>query len=490
MNPLLILGILALYFSVLILIAWYTSRGADTDSFFIGNRSSPWYLVAFGMLGTSISGVTFISVPGAVGKIPTGALEPQGFQYFQIVIGYIAGYWVIGTVLMPLYYRLGLVSIYAYLQTRFGQVSYYTGSAFFLLSRTIGSALRLYLAALVLDLFVFQPMGVPFWVTVATTIVLIWVYTFKGGIKTIVWTDSFQTFFLVAAAIATVIMIPSAMGLSFGEVLGTVFESTRSDIFKWENPMAAAWFPKQFLAGMFIAIVMTGLDQDLMQKNLSCKNLGEAQKNMFWFTLVMVFVTFVFLVLGAMLYEYAAWSGFDVKALSSTDLLYPTLALEKLGLAVGLCFVLGITASTYASSDSALTALTTAFCIDFLKVEKMDEAKRKKYKTYVHIGFSLLFFIIILIVKAMNTGVEVINTVLFLAAFTYGPLLGMFAYGLFRKCQVRDAMVPVVAILAPALTYGISKGLPIWFNGFALGPEIVLLNGALTFLGMEMIRRR
>jgi Na+/proline symporter len=476
MNPYISLIILVVYFAMLITVSVYTSRGADTNTFFTANRQSPWYLVAFGMIGTSLSGVTFISVPGAVANIQ--------FSYFQVVIGYIFGYLIIGTVLLPLYYRLNLISIYSYLEQRFGFWSYKTGSAFFLLSRTIGSAVRLYVAAQVLQLALFKPLGVPFEVAVAITILLIWIYTFKGGVKTIIVTDTLQTFFLITAVILTIVLVSQELNLhGLSDVWNTVQSSGYSKIFYWDFNDSKNFF-KQFFAGMFIAIVMTGMDQDLMQKNLTCKNIGEAQKNMFWFTAVLVVVNFLFLSLGALLYVYASAKGIPVTA--RTDEFYPMLALNHLGLAVGITFLLGITAATYASSDSALTALTTAFCIDFMEIERKPEAKRSTIKFWVHIGFSVLFYIVILIFNRMNNK-EVITAIFDLAGYTYGPLLGLFTFGLYLKRPVMDRYVPIVCIIAPILTYYINNNSEVWFNGYKFGFERLIINGLITFIGLWLL---
>jgi len=435
MTPTLVAIIMTIYFAVLIGISIITSRGADTNTFFTANRQSPWFLVAFGMLGSSLSGVTFISVPGNVAK--------AGFGYFQVVIGYLVGYWVIIGVLMPLYYRLNLISIYTYLEQRFSFWSYKTGAFFFLVSRTIGSSLRLFLAATVLQLFLFDAWNVPFYVTVATTIILIWVYTFKGGVKTIVWTDSFQTIFLVTAVIIAVWQIASRLDMSFGSMVSTIYDSEYSKMFNFSDANAGSFFVKQFLGGMFITIAMTGLDQEIMQKNLTCKNLGEAQKNMFWFSLILVVVNLLFLVLGALLYIYS--SRHNVTLPTSSDELFPRLALNDLGLAVGIFFLLGITASSYASADSALAGLTTSFCIDFLDFKNKTEDVRKRQKFIVHIAFSVIFLLIILIFKEINER-SVIDAVLIVAGYTYGPLLGLFAFGLFTKRALRDKWVPFICV--------------------------------------------
>ncbi|RYC70388.1 MULTISPECIES: sodium:solute symporter [Spirosoma] len=477
MNTTIALVILVAYFGMLIAVSFYTARGADTTTFFTANRQSPWWLVAFGMIGTSLSGVTFISVPGAVGKI--------GFSYFQVVLGYIIGYLVIGTVLMPLYYRLNLISIYGYLEKRFGFWSYKTGAGFFLLARTVGSAVRLYVAAGVLQIALFDGLGIPFGVSVLITIGLIWVYTFKGGVKTIILTDSLQTIFLVTAVILTIYLISRELGLSFGGLVQTVQDSSMSQVFYWDANDPKNFF-KQFISGIFIAIVMTGLDQDLMQKNLTCKNIGEAQKNMFWFTFTMVIVNFLFLSLGVLLYQYAQREGIAIP--TRTDDLYPQLALNHLGLVVGITFLLGITAATYASADSALTALTTSFCVDFMNVEARPEAERSRIKHIVHIGFSLLFYVVIIVFRQLNSK-EVITAVFDIAGYTYGPLLGLYAFGIFSKRPVLDWVVPFICLASPVLTYIVNENSAAWFNGYQFGFERLLLNGLFTFVGLWAVSR-
>lgn len=479
MTPLLVGSILLVYFLALITISYFTSRGADTNTFFTANRQSPWYLVAFGMIGSSLSGVTFISVPGNVGKI--------GFGYFQVVLGYLVGYWIIIGVLLPLYYRLNLVSIYTYLEQRFDTYSYKTGAFFFLMSRSLGSALRLFLAATVLQMFFFDEWHVPFIVTVGITILLIWVYTFRGGVKTVVWTDTFQTFFLVAAVCIAVWQISVTLGFSFSDMSTTIQNSGFANIFYLNDPNSKLFFPKYFLGGIFITISMTGLDQEIMQKNLTCKNLGEAQKNMFWFSLTLVVVNLLFLVLGALLYIYSAQKGIPLPA--SSDDLFPFLAKSEFGLLVGIFFLLGIIASSYASADSALTGLTTSFCIDFLNFKDKPEAVKKKQKFIVHIGFSLLFLVIILIFKEINNR-SVIDAVLNVAGYTYGPLLGLFSFGLFTKRKVIGKIVPVVCVISPVISYILSSNAPTWFNGYQIGIEVILINGILTFLGLLLISKK
>ncbi|RIV18428.1 sodium:solute symporter [Fibrisoma montanum] len=477
MNSTVALTILIAYFGMLIIVSYYTSRGADTNTFFTANRQSPWYLVAFAMIGTSLSGVTFISVPGAVGT--------KGFSYFQVVLGYMIGYYVIGAVLMPLYYRMNLISIYGYLEKRFGFWSYKTGAGFFVLARTVGSAVRLYVAAGVLQLAIFGPLGIPFEVSVAITILLIWLYTFKGGVKTIIVTDTLQTTFLITAVVLTIILIARELNYSFSEMSTAIGDSPYSQIFYWDanDPKN---FIKQFLSGIFIAIVMTGLDQDLMQKNLTCKNIGEAQKNMFWFTITLTIVNFLFLSLGALLYLYANAKGIAIPA--KTDNLYPMLALNHFGVVVGITFLLGITAATYASSDSALTALTTSFCVDFMNVEKRPETERARIKHYVHIGFSVLFWIVIVIFNRLNSS-DVITAVFDLAGYTYGPLLGLYAFGLFSKRPVTDRFVPWICLVSPVLTYIVNVNSVAWFNGYQFGFERLILNGLFTYLGLWAVSR-
>lgn len=470
-------GILAIYFALLLVISYYTSKGADTNAFFTANRQSPWWLVAFGMIGTSISGLTFISVPGAVGK--------TSFTYFQLILGHSLGYLTIALVLMPLYYRMNLISIYGYLEKRFGFWSYKTGSAFFLLSRTIGSAARLYLAVNVLQIAIFAPIGVPFVVTVFISIALIWLYTHRGGVQTIIWTDTLQTLFLLIALFITIYLVGQQMNMGLGDMIQTISDSKYSHMFEWDwkNPH---FFGKDFLAGVFIAIVMTGLDQDLMQKNLTCKSIGEAQKNMFWFYWVLLFINILFLSLGALLYIYAQANQIAIPA--KTDELYPMLALGgQFGTLAAVTFLLGIIAASYASSDSALTALTTSFCIDFLSIEKFKEEKRIKIKHRVHLGFSLLFFVVIGLFHLFNNQ-ELIAAVFNLAGYTYGPLLGLFSFGLFTKLQVRDKLVPLVCVGSPVITFILETQSQSLFGGFGFAK--LILNGSICFLLLWLIRQK
>jgi SSS family transporter len=480
MSPTLILTIIACYFVVLFVIGKITSKGADNDSFFIGNKNSPWWIVAFGMIGTSLSGVTFISVPGWVGT--------SQFSYMQMVLGYLVGYTVIATVLMPLYYRLNLTSIYTYLDDRFGRYSYKTGASFFLLSRTIGAAFRLYLVAGVLQLTIFDAWGVPFIATVIATIVFIWLYTYEGGIKTIIWTDTLQTLFMLLAVVLTVGIISQELGFGFSEMVSTIRESDYSKIFFLEDVNHPKYFWKQFMAGAFISIVMTGLDQDMMQKNLSCKNIGEAQKNMFSFSIVLVFVNLFFLALGALLYLFASAKGISIP--DKTDNLYPLIATSgELPIIVGILFILGLVAAAYSSADSALAALTTSACVDILDVEKKPKEDQIKLRKKVHIVMSAILVLTIMIFKWVNDE-SVISAVFRVAGYTYGPLLGLYAFGLFTKLNVRDKLVPFICLASPVVTYIINANSEVLLGGYKFGFELLVLNGALTFTGLIAISKK
>ncbi|SDS18320.1 sodium:solute symporter [Christiangramia echinicola] len=479
MQPYQVLILIAAYFAVLILISYFTGRGGSNAEFFKANKQAPWYLVAFGMIGASLSGITFISIPGTV--------ESDSFSYFQVVLGYTIGYAVIGQVLLPLYYKLNLTSIYTYLESRFGNASYKTGASFFLLSRVVGASFRLFLVANVLQLIVFDSMGVPYYVTVTITILLIWLYTFKSGIKTIIWTDTLQTFFMLLALGITIYFISEDLGFSLSNLMGYLAESEHSKIFFFDDWKSKDHFVKQFLSGAFIAIVMTGLDQDMMQKNLTCRSLKDAQKNMFWFTIVLVFVNFLFLALGVLLIDYA-----DINGVTEVrDDLFPAIATSgDLGFAVAIFFILGLIAAAYSSADSALTSLTTSFSIDILDIEKKyDEKKQVRIRKQIHIATSILLILVMLVFKYAIADKSVINKLFQFAGYTYGPLLGLYAFGLFTKWKIKDKLVPVVAIAAPVLSYIISLNSLVWF-GFEFGFFILILNGLLTFLGLVLVRRK
>src|SRR5687768_664411 len=439
MSPAMILACICGYFLFLLLIAWYTSRNATNDSYFLGNRASPWYAVAFGLIGDSLSGVTFISIPGQVGK--------ANFSYMQIVFGYVIGYIIIARVLLPLYYRLRLTSIYSYLLERFGPNSQKTGAFFFLLSRTIGAAARLFLTASVIQMFVFDKWKFPFAASVAIIIGLILLYTYKGGIKTLVWTDTFQSSFLLLGVILSIIAIARQLGWGFGDMITAISESSYSKIFVWEW-QHKKFFLKEFFSGAAIAIVMTGLDQNMMQKNLSCRSLGEAQKNIYSFTSVLVLVNLFFVSLGALLYSYAKLKGVAIPP--KTDHLFPLLALQHLGTFAAIAFIVGLTAATFSSADSVLTTLTTSFCIDFLGTDKRGRftEQQKAFARHVtHIGFAMLLLLVIRVRYAFSDD-AVMNTIRITAGYTYGPILGLFAFGLFSRRRVRDAWVPLICGLA------------------------------------------
>jgi SSS family solute:Na+ symporter len=475
MQPIHIILLIVSYFSVLIFISYLTGKSADNKTFFKANNSSPWYLVAFGMVGASLSGVTFISVPGWV--------EAQSMSYMQMVLGYIVGYAVIGLVLLPLYYRLNLTSIYTYLQDRFGDYSYKTGASFFLLSRTIGASFRLFLVANVLQLLLFDAYGMPFWVTVTITIVLIWLYTFKGGMKTIVWTDTLQTLFMLIAVGVCIYTISSELEIT--NIFSYVADSELSKTFFFEDINAGNYFWKQFLAGAFVSIVMTGLDQDMMQKNLTCRNLKDAQKNMFWFTIVLVIVNFFFLALGILLTDYAQKNGID----AHKDELFPILATKgALGLTTAIFFLLGLIAAAYSSADSALTALTTSFSIDILEIDKKkSETDQEKIRKKIHILFSFILIGTILIFKYFIADASVIAKIFTFANYTYGPLLGLYAFGLFTKLKVKDKAVPFICIASPFLTFVVSTLCLNYFN-FDFGFALLILNGFITFIGLSLFK--
>ena len=479
MSPVSILISFLIYTLLLFIVSWVTSRKSTNDTFFIGNRKSPWYIVAYGMIGASLSGVTFISIPGDVAN--------TNFSYMVIVFGYLIGYFVIANVLLPLYYRLKLTSIYSYLDTRFGPASYKTGASFFLLSRIIGASFRMYLVVNILQIFVFDNWGIPFWFTVLLFILLIMLYTFRGGIKTIVWTDMLQTTFMLLAVVITLILMAGKMDISLGGLFNKVLDSEYSKL-TFTNWQHTHFFLKDFLAGAFIAIVMTGLDQDMMQKNLSCRNLKDAKKNIYWLSISLVPVNFIFLTLGAALYLFVASIG--VTPPQMTDDLFPTVALNYLGSTAGLVFVIGLIAAAYSSADSALTALTTSFSIDILNMEKwkMPDKKRIRMRYLIHFGIAFVLLMVIIIFRSLNDQ-SVISKLFTIAGYTYGPLLGIYAFGMFTKYKVKDKWVPVVAVISPAICYFISIYDIFIFSGYNFGFELLILNGMITFMGLLIIRK-
>lgn len=477
MSPVILLSFLLIYFTVLIGVAYLTARKtSDNATFFIANRSAKWYMVAFGMIGTALSGVTFISVPGAVGN--------GSFGYFQFVLGNAVGFLIIAGVLLPLYYRLQLVSIYTYLEQRLGHKSYKSGAMIFLISRTISSAFRLYLVAIVLQRFIFDAWNVPFALTIVICLLLIWIYTHKGGLKTIIITDLLQTFFLITAVVLSIYFMADSLGLNLVSTIETVKNSSYSKIFFWEDFLGSrANFWKQFIGGIFVTIAMTGLDQDLMQKNLSMKTIGEAQKNMLTFTGIFVLINIFFLSVGALLYIYAANNHIDVRALPTPDHLYPEIALNHLAILPGIIFMMGLTAATFATTDSALTALTTSFCVDFLNFNKKanpNDPALVRTRNWVHFAFSVLMLIVILIFRLINDD-SVVTAIFIAAGYTYGPLLGLFAFGLLGRRNVRDNLVPYICVLSPVLCVILNMHITD-ITGYVIGFELIVINGFFTWM--------
>jgi solute:Na+ symporter, SSS family len=474
MFPLLILGIFLLYTAILFAVTWFTSRKADSQSFFLGNKVSPWFVVAYGMIGASLSGVTFMSVPGWV--------KDTQFSYMVVVLGYLFGYFVIALVLLPLYYRLKLTSIYSYLNERFGFWSYKTGAGYFIISRTLGASLRMFLVINVLQIFVFNAWNIPFWVNVLIFIILIILYTLKGGIRTIIWTDTLQTTFMLLAVVLSVIYIGKDLNISLIKLVSTVKESNASKMFilDWHHER---FFLKQFFSGMFITIVMTGLDQEMMQKNLSCRNIKEAQKNMFTFSGILVFVNLLFLFLGALLLIFIQTKGITV---ATSDEIFPTIALRYLGPVAGLVFLIGLISAAFPSADGALTSLTTCISIDFLGLDKredLSEQTKRRIRYFVHILIAIVFFISILIFSTLNDR-AVIDKLFTIAGYTYGPLLGLYSFGLFTKRKVTDWITPIISIISPLACYFLSKYSVQLLHGYKFGFELLLVNGLLTFLGL------
>ena len=474
MNSYIILSIIAIYFGILLLIAWITGRkSTSNDAFFLGNRKSPWYIVSIGMIGTSLSGVTFVSVPGMVRSID--------MTYMQTVFGFFFGYILIAKVLLPLYYKLKLTSIYSYLGDRIGKRSYKTGASFFLLSKIVGAAARLYLVVLILQHYVFSTWNIPFWVTVIISIFLVWLYTYRSGIKTIIWTDTLQALCLVAMLVVIIWKVKDAMELDMGGTVQTLTENPHFRIFEFNDWHSTQHFVKQFFSGIFITIVMTGLDQDMMQKNLSCKSLKDAQKNMYTYGFAFTPVNFLFLALGVLLLSLASQKNIELPALND-DILPMFCTSGILGHSILIFFTIGIIAAAFSSADSALTALTTSFCVDILGVEKEEANKAKRTRLMVHLLISALFAIIILIFKAVNSR-SVIDAIYMIASYTYGPLLGLFVFGLFTKKQPRDKYVPYICILSPLICFA-TDYLVKQHTGYAFGYEMLMLNGAITFFGL------
>jgi Na+/proline symporter len=480
MPPFLILGIFLIYTIILFAVTWFTARKADNQSFFIGNKVSPWFVVAYGMIGASLSGVTFMSLPGWV--------KDTQFSYMVVVMGYLFGYLVIALVLLPLYYRLKLTSIYSYLDQRFGFWSYKTGAGFFIISRTLGASLRMYLVINVLQIFVFDAWNVPFWVNVLVFITLIILYTLKGGIRTIIWTDTLQTTFMLLAVVLSVIYIARDLDISLIKLVSTVKESSVSKMFitDWHHER---FFLKQFFSGMFITIVMTGLDQEMMQKNLSCRNIKDAQKNMFTFSGILFFVNLLFLFLGALLLIFVQSKGV---AVTTSDELFPTIAIKYLGPMAGLVFLIGLISAAFPSADGALTSLTTSVSIDFLGLDRREgitEKAKTRIRYIVHLSIAFVFFISVLIFSKLSDK-AVIDKLFTIAGYTYGPLLGLYSFGLFTKRKVKDNITPFIAIISPLICFFLSRYSEELFNGYKFGFELLLLNGLLTFTGLYIFSKK
>lgn len=477
MSPELIISLILAYFGVLIGISWFTSRNSDSQSFYLGNRQAPWWLVSFGMIGATLSGITFISIPGTIGNLDH--INGQ-FSYIQVIFGYVLGYAVIAFVLIPLYYRLNLTSIYGYLEQRFGYYARKTGASFFLSSRIIGASFRLYMVAIVMNEFIFSAWNIPFWVTVAITILFIWIYTFKSGIKTIIYTDTFQTAFMLASVILTVIYILKTLDLhSVSDVKTALNDIGIKQTFFWDN--SGRNFYKQFLSGFFLAIVMTGLDQDMMQKNLACRNVREAKINIMSLSGAMFFVNILFVIFGGLLYVYAHSRQIDIPA--NRDLLFPTLALKHFSLAIGIMFILGLIAAAYSSADSALTALTTSFVIDILDFEKKGDNPR--LRRWVHLGFSVVLFLVILFFRQIQND-SVITQLFLISGLTYGPLLGLFLFGIIFKRTPADITIPVICVFSALVSLFLMLAGEYLF-GNKIGFELLIYNAMITFASLLLV---
>ena len=485
MQSSIIILVIVLYFLGLFIVSNLTIGNNDNSTFFSANKESPWYLVAFGMVGASLSGITFISVPGDVGTTQ--------FTYFQVVLGYLFGYFVVALLLLPIYYKLNLTSIYEYLKIRFGSVSHKTGAFFFFISRITGACFRLYLVAIVLQQFVFNELNIPFEITVLISVLLIWIYTFRGGIKTIVWTDTLQTTFMLISVLLSIYLISKSLEWSFMDFINSDELKSYSNIFVTESFLDKNHFFKSFIGGMFITICMTGLDQDMMQKNLTCKSLKEAQKNMIIFSIVLVIVTFLFLLLGALLFIYSSKFNIVTPELNgavNSDLLFPEIALNSgLGNLIGITFLLGLIAAAYSSADSALTSLTTSYCVDFADLKDKSNDYQIKIRKRTHIIMSLVLVIVIIIFKNYLT-TSVIDGLLILAGYTYGPLLGLFAFGILTNYKIHDKFVWIVTSLSVIVMIFIGSLDPQFLGGYKIGYELLPLNGLLTFIGLILIRRK
>lgn len=480
MSPISVIITIAAYFLILFTISYIAGRKADNEGFFVGNRKSAWYVVAFAMIGSSISGVTFVSVPGMVAA--------SNFSYLQMVLGFVAGQFIIAFVLIPLFYRMNLVSIYEYLENRFGASSYKTGAWFFFISKMLGAAVRLFLVCLTLQLLVFEPFHLPFILNVAVTVALVWLYTFRGGVKSLIWTDTLKTFCLVVSVVLCIYYIASDLNLNFTSTIATIADSDLSKLFFFDDVNDKRYFFKQFFAGVFTMIAMTGLDQDMMQRNLSCKNFKDSQKNMITSGISQFFIILLFLMLGVLLYTFTARQGIENPAKS--DQLFPMIATGNYFPAiVGVLFIIGLISSAYSAAGSALTALTTSFTVDILGIKDKTEETIVKMRKRVHVGMAIMMGIVIFVFNLLNN-TSVIDAVYILASYTYGPILGLFAFGIFTKKQVRDRYIPVVAILSPILCYVLQRNSQAWFNGYQFSYELLIFNALFTFIGLCFLIRK
>jgi len=479
MQPFVLLAVLLAYMLFLFLISWRTSRKANDRTFYTGNRQSPWYVVSYGMIGASLSGVTFLSQPGWVGYTQ--------FSYMMMVFGFVAGYAVVALILLPLYYKLNLTSIYTYLDRRFGNFTYKTGASFFILSRGVGAALRLFLSVYVLDMFVFAPLGIPFWLITLLTVLLILLYTFKGGIRTIVWTDTLQTTFMLLSVAITICLICRSLNWNFTGMASNIWNSEYSTMIvtDWND---RRFFLKQFLSGIFITIAMTGLDMDMMQKNLTCRNLRDAQKNMFTFSWMLIFINIMFLTLGALLYFYADANSIVAE---SSDSLFAHISIHYLGAFAGIVFFIGLIAAAWSSADGALTAITTSFCIDVIGLDKrtLPDKRRYRIRYAVHFSFAVLFMLLILLFNQLENK-AIIDRFFTIAGYTYGPLLGLYSFGLFTRLKVRDRAVPIIAVASPIICYILDSNSVQWFNGYQFGFELLIVNGLITFMGLWALSKK
>ena len=478
MSPIIVIITVLAYFAVLFGVSYWAGRKADNAGFFQGGKQSKWYMVAFAMIGASISGVTYVSVPGMVGA--------SQFGYLQLVMGFMAGQLVIAFVLTPLFYKMQLVSVYQFLEQRLGINSYHTGAWFFFISKMLGAAVRLYLVCLTFQLLIFEPLHLPFVLNVVVSMLIVWLYTYKGGVKSLIWTDSLKTLCLIVSVILCIWFIAQSLGLKWDTMLVTINDSGWSKVFFFDDVNSKQYFWKQFLAGVFTQIAMNGLDQDMMQRNLSCRNSKESQQNMIVSMVLQFVVISIFLMLGALLYIFAEQQGITVE---KTDTLFTIIATEGyLPMIVGILFIIGLTAAAYSAAGSALTALTTSFTVDILGIKGKKEQEVKQSRERVHIGMAVVMGISIVVFHLINN-TSVIDAVYILASYTYGPILGLFAFGILTKWKVRDKLIPLVAILAPLLCFILDKNSVAWFNGYQFSYEILIMNAIFTFLGLCLIKK-